>query len=250
MTLEFQDITSWAEQCRSALPPTDVHVWGIALHADERQASSLARCLSQEERQRADRLISQPHRMHFIAAHAALRMVLARYSGQCPDRLRILATPAGKPFLDPLEDAGSSLRFNLSHSHGRALIAVAKDREVGVDLESIQRKVDVMKLAGRFLSQSEVRDLETAEPSDRHERFLQLWVAREAVSKAQGTGITFPLHRAYVELSLAAKEARLIEGGRANDFPIRFLPLEPGWVGAVAAEREDWRVVLCPSIGV
>jgi 4'-phosphopantetheinyl transferase len=70
-------------------------------------------------------------------------------------------------------------------------------------------------------------------------------VAREAVFKAEGKGITFPLHHDHIQLSTDGKEGRLIRadgGTEGTNMPIRFLPLESGWVGAVAAEGTNWTV--------
>lgn len=221
--------------------PDKVHVWGFSLDIDGAELTHATHYLSGEEQERVNRLVSGRHRQQFIAAHAALRVVLSRYCAQRPQELVIQKTSSGKPFLPDRP----FLRFNLTHSHGRALIAIARDREVGIDLEKIRREVAVESLAKRFLSTHDQVFIECAEPSQRHERFLQVWVAREAVFKAEGKGITFPLHRDHVELSSDGKEGRLVrgEGGSGGiSMPIRFLPLESEWVGAVAAEGTNWRV--------
>jgi len=158
--------------------------------------------------------------------------------------LAIQKSVKGKPFLPnyPL------VRFNLTHSHGRAIIAVAKDREVGVDLEKIRPEVDVLGLAKRFLSDRDITFIESGGPGQHHQRFLQAWVAREAVFKAAGTGLTFPLHGDHFELASRGVDGRLILGDGKADGAIRFvrlLPLDLGWVGAVAADGQDWNVVLC-----
>ncbi len=223
------------------MQPGQVQVWGVSLDMEEPEPARAVRLLSREEQERVTRLIPGRHRQQFIAAHAVLRVVLSRYCGERPQELIIEKTASGKPFL-PLR---ASVRFNLTHSHGRALIAIAGDREVGIDLEKIRREVAVERLARRFLSTQDQVFIESGEPSQKHERFLQVWVAREAVFKAEGRGITFPLHHDHVELSNDGKEGRLIRGKggpEGTDVPIRYLPLETGWVGAVAAEGTDWSV--------
>jgi 4'-phosphopantetheinyl transferase len=222
----------------------DVHVYGFSLDIGETEVSRTSRVLSSEEQARADRLVSELHRSQFIEAHAGLRVILSRYCGGRPHELAIQRTAKGKPFLPdyPL------IRFNLTHSHGKALIAVAKDREVGIDLEKIRLEVDVLSLARRFLSDRDVAFIEHGETALRHERFLQAWVAREAVSKAAGTGLTFPLHCDHIELESDGTEGYLIFGdGKADGAikPVRFLPLDSGWVGAVAADGHNWNVVYC-----
>ena len=218
----------------------DVQVWGFTLDIDGEGLTAAMHYLSKDELERADRLVSEQNRRRFIAAHAALREVLSRYCGRDPQALLFHRTAAGKPFL-----AGKTvIRFNLSHSHGRALIAVASDREVGVDLEKLRPAVDVVSLAERFLSSKDQEFVKRGDPARTEERFLQAWVAREAVFKAEGKGITFPLHHDHVELSSDGTEARLIResSNPTVTLPIRFLSLDPGWVGAVATEGANWRV--------
>jgi 4'-phosphopantetheinyl transferase len=136
----------------------------------------------------------------------------------------------------------------LTHSHGKALIAVAKNRNVGIDLEKVRLGVDVLSLARRFLSNRDISFIESGEPGQRHQRFLQAWVAREAVFKAIGTGVTFPLHCDHLELASDGTTGHLILGDGKSDGairPIRFLPLDADWIGAVAADGGDWTVRYC-----
>ncbi len=219
----------------------EIHVWVFSLDVDAAELTHAAHYLSGDEQERVNLLVSGRHRQQFMAAHAVLRVVLSRYCGQRPQELVIQKTSAGKPFLTD----GTAIRFNLTHSHGKALIAIASDREVGIDLEKIRPEVDIVSLAKRFLSGQDQAFIEGGDPERRHERFLQVWVSREAFFKAEGKGITFPLNRDHVEQSSDGKEGRLIlgEGGpEGTNMPIRFLPLESGWVGAVAAEGTNWTV--------
>lgn len=222
----------------------DVQVWGAVLEVADSELLRAASILSHDERERAERLISEEHRRRFIAAHAMLRAILSRYCGASPEQLAIRRTSDGKPVLSDYP----SIRFNLTHSHGRALITVARDREVGVDLEQVRQEVDVVRLARRFLSKRDLAFIERGDPVQRHERFLKTWVAREAVFKADGRGMTFPLNRDYLELTGDGTEGCLVLGDAASDEKrrlVRFLALGPGWIGAVAAEGTDWSVTVC-----
>ena len=219
----------------------EVHVWGFSLDVDPAELARVTHYLSGVEQERVNRLVSGRHQQEFMMAHLVLRKVLSRYYAQGPQELDIQKTSAGKPFLTH----DHAVRFNLTHSHGRALIAIAKDREVGIDLEKVRPEVDIVSLANRFLSSQDQAFIGGGDSKRRHERFLQVWVAREAVFKAEGKGMTFPLHHDHVELSSDGKEGRLVRGGggsKGTNMPIRFLPLESGWVGAVAAEGSDWIV--------
>jgi len=239
----------WSTE-KGELNENDVHVWGVLLEA-EAEADTVEQCLhclSPEEAIRAKRLTSEQQRRRFIVAHGALRMVLSRYSDCEPEALAFQNMPSGKPMLQGADERTSTIRFNLSHSHGRALIAVSKDREVGVDLEKIRVDRDVAALAARFFAPQEEEAIAHAGLTARHWTFSRIWVAKEAVLKAQGSGLTFPLDRHCIELFDNGTACRLVsEGSPPDSAPptIQFLPLEEGWVGAVAAEGSGWRVTLC-----
>jgi 4'-phosphopantetheinyl transferase len=243
----FQRIVAGADDALHdpiAIGLDDIQVWGLLLEVTNAELPRAASLLSHDERARAERLISENHRRQSIAAHAMLRMTLSRYCGGSPKQLVIRRTSDGKPFLSNYP----SLRFNLTHSHGRALIAVANEREVGVDLERVRREVDVLRLAKRFLSERDQAFIEQGEPAQRHERFLKTWVAREAVFKADGKGMTFPLNRDYLKLTGDGTEGCLVLGDAESHEgrrPIRLLSLDPGWIGAVSAEGTNWTVTPC-----
>jgi phosphopantetheinyl transferase len=82
----------------------------------------------------------------FVAAHALLRYALRAVLGGVELRLR--TNDYGKPELDlAIEHA---VHFNLSDTHGIAVCAICSGHAVGVDVEAIDRKVDVMTLAARL----------------------------------------------------------------------------------------------------
>ncbi len=160
----------------------DVHVWAIDL---DRLADRVDRqVLGPMERARAERFAFEPDRRRYVAAHVALRMVLARYTGLSPDELDIGETPQGKPHL-----AGGGPAFNLSHSAGSALVAVAAGGQVGVDLEQVVPRHDEMGIARSLFAPRDVTWLDGLDGVARRSAFYRLWVCREAVLKAAGTGL-------------------------------------------------------------
>ena len=164
----------WEAGARRPPPPVDeVHVW----------------------RARADR------------EGRALREVLARYLDEEPAGIELRRGEHGKPA--PV-DPSSPLRFNLSHSGDLALVAVTHGREVGVDLERIERGRDAMRLAERALDPAAVAAVRAAPPNERAAAFHQAWARREAIAKCLGTGLGAPLPSAPVavtELDVGAEYA-------------------------------------------
>ena len=105
----------------------------VGLDVAEGRRQRLDSILDDDERARAARFVFPHDGRRYVAAHAALRLVLAHYLDEDPRRLRFERGTHGKPRL-ACRTAGD-YEINLSHSGGRALIAVARAREVGVDIE-------------------------------------------------------------------------------------------------------------------
>jgi len=170
---------------RFVLLSGDVDLWTVSLSGGSDGAVSVQGTLSDEEQQQAGRFRRQIDRRRYVISHGALRDVLARYTGTSPSELRIDRSDAGKPFL--AGDMG--LRFSLSHSNDRALIAVARGQAVGVDIERIDSETDVLAVAERFFSQQEHQALANTAAPLRLNVFFRLWVCKEAYIKARGESI-------------------------------------------------------------
>lgn len=169
----------------------EVHVWLASLDGDDAEAQ--AELLAPEELERAARMGSPSGRSAFMAGRATLRAILSRYVPTAPAALKIATGPHGKPFLA----GGGDLRFNLSHSASSAassaVYAVTRGREVGVDLERLDRQVPYLRLARRFFSDHEVEQLEELPESRQRRAFFAGWVRKEALVKAWGTGLSTAL---------------------------------------------------------
>jgi 4'-phosphopantetheinyl transferase len=138
----------------------------------------------------------------------------------------------------------------MSHAHGRALIAVSKGQEVGVDLERIRSDVEVAKLSERYFTPFEHATIMQSTQEQRAARFFRYWVAKEAVLKAQGIGLQA---LSQCEILMAADgvgaEIRVPVGSPLQDeWRIRLLFCGEGWEAAVAAQGVDW-VAQCGLAG-
>jgi 4'-phosphopantetheinyl transferase len=129
----------------------------------------------------------EPDGIGLAAGSDTTRSVLASYLGTDPGGVAIAERPGGKPVL--ADGRWPDLRFNLSHEEGRAVLAVAAGREVGVDLQAIDPGLPADLLAGRVLSAVELVRYHRAAPADRLAAVLRAWVRTEAVLKATGSGL-------------------------------------------------------------
>jgi 4'-phosphopantetheinyl transferase len=241
------DKTLWSA-LEVELEGDDDHVSGLLLDAEADTVERCRQCLLPEESMRARCVTSEQQRRHFVVAHGTLRIVLSLYSHRGPRELSFQNMPSGKPRLDGSDACENGIRFNLGHSQGRALITVSQNREVGAGLEKVRADRDVIALAARFFAPQEQAVIMGAGLPAKYWTFSRIWVAKETVLKARGSGLTFPLDRHRIELSADGSACRLItEHSPLATAPatIQFLPLKEGWVGAESAEGHTWRVTLC-----
>ena len=176
--------------------------------------------------------------------------MLSRYLGIGPDVLELYRRDAGKPSLMMELGCQPAITFNMSHAHGRALIAVSKGQEVGVDLERIRSDVEVAKLSKRYFAPSEQASIMELPQEQRAAKFFRYWVAKEAVLKAQGIGLR-ALSQCEIILGADGAGAEvLVPSGSPlqNNWRVRLLSCGEGWEAAVAAQEVDW-VAQCGLAG-
>jgi 4'-phosphopantetheinyl transferase len=230
-----------ARRAAASLGSDEVQVWLATAPPDEAGLTAFTRALNPDERERAERFrVSEPRRQ-FVFGRAVLRQLLGACLNVEPATLAFGHQPHGKPFLSQSALAGN-LRFNLSHSGRIVAIALARGREVGVDIESIQRLDDWLLLAGRIFSPRELGELFSLPKPQQREAFFNGWTRKEACLKATGEGLTDDLPA--IEVTLApGKEPKLIglPAGpeAARRWAIRAIPLPPDFAGAVVFEKNS-----------
>lgn len=162
----------------------EIHVWLFHLNTTPPSIKRFYPLLSDDEKDRSERLVHFMHRKRFIAAHGFMRSVIARYVQQPAESLQFAKGNHGKPFL--VNNIG--LHFNLSHSQDIAMLAVARC-DIGMDVECINRKHEWQKIMHRFYTESEQQKiLALAEPLQQR-AFYQVWTRKEAHMKVTGQGL-------------------------------------------------------------
>jgi 4'-phosphopantetheinyl transferase len=227
------------------LGPGEACVWAAALDLDENRLRALDGVLSSDERARAGRFVVPLHGKRFVAARGILRTILARSMGMEPAAIGFSYGPRGKPFLSPAARR-DEIRFNMSHAADRALIAVTKGREIGVDIESIGERPFEAEVVRRFFSPREGVALRSKPEAARAGMFATFWARKEACLKASGLGISFPL--ASFDVSGEAREPRVVvsggeaaEGGRS--WTLVDVETVPGFAAACAVEGAGLHVI-------
>ncbi|MEX2093895.1 MAG: 4'-phosphopantetheinyl transferase superfamily protein [Pirellulales bacterium] len=140
------------------------------------------------ERKRANLFVCDEPRRAFVASRAALRSILGRYLCESPGVVSIRYAASGKPRLE-----SGDLCFNLAHSGSLTLIAVTRDGEIGVDVELVRPVDQAHEIAARNFHSAERDALRDADTASLPAAFMRCWTRKEAVLKAIGTGLGYPL---------------------------------------------------------
>jgi 4'-phosphopantetheinyl transferase len=213
-----------------------VDLWWTRLDAPAAGGRDLSGCLSTDELARAACFVSAADGARFVAARAFLRHVLAGRTGTAPQAVRFRYGAHGKPALD---DAARDVRFNLAHAADVAACAVTEGPgEVGVDIERPHPLRDLEGLARVALSRGEVAHLSSLPAPARLPAFFEAWTRKEAVLKAVGCGLAWPLDGVEVAFG-PGRPAQLLrcaaDPGAVDRFSLRAFALD-GVVGAVALD--------------
>ena len=225
--------STWSEPPASlTLTTGEVHVWRLALDQPESVVAEFRATLEADELERAGRFYFEKHRRHFVVGRGGLRQVLARYLDVKPEEFHFSYGTYGKPAL-----VSEGLRFNMSHSHGVALFAVARHREVGVDVEHIRADFATEDIARRFFSRAEVAAFNALEKEEQVGAFFRCWTRKEAYIKAIGRGLSEPLDA--FDVTLAPGEAAALlraERGDASRWAMFNIDAGDDFAAALAVE--------------
>ncbi len=162
-----------------------------------------------------------------VTASLTLRRVLALYLDETAEEIELTQGEHGKP---RLAAKPAPLAFNLSHSGDLALIAVARDREVGVDVERVKPGRDLVALAQRALASEAAATVREASEPERTRLFYELWTQHEARLKCLGVGLASPPPKT------------------AGPVAVHSLPIDPGFAAAVAVSG-DGAPIRCWTFG-
>jgi 4'-phosphopantetheinyl transferase len=189
-------------QKQVSLSGNEIHVWQIDLETQIHNSKAYWSYLSNFERSRANNFRFEIHKNKYIIRTGILRILLSNYLMCQPNEIKFEIGDFGKPKL-----TNSDLAFNLSHSKNKAIIAIALDLQLGIDIEYIDEKKEAKQIAKNFFSNEEINQLYTLEDVKLADGFFNIWTKKEAFIKAIGTGLTYPLDSFDVNLDVIEKNA-------------------------------------------
>ena len=214
----------------------EVHIWQAGL--EEEKTTVLKTFLSDEEWSRAARFRSHRPRNEFIVARGQLRIILAKYLNMPPAQVGFEYSHFGKPSIHG--PSRGKIKFNVAHSDGVALYAIARDREIGIDLERIKPFSFDERTVAECLTAEEIRILMSL-PSDEGKKFFfECWTRKESYLKACGVGLMSPPNQIETcrisERSAAIWEIEACQAEKQAAWAFQDIPPIPGYASAVVVE--------------
>ncbi len=239
------DTTDQPEERLRNIPPLaqrEIHFWRAPLVVDEELPHAWMHLLSAEECVRAMRFRFDRDRRSFVASHGLLRMLLAAYTGEPAEALKFEVSPLGKPSLSGANGNGE-IAFNMAHTDGVVVFAIARGTRIGVDAEA--KNPELVSEEKRVLCPRELALLSRRNEPERSRLFFTWWTRKEAVVKALGSGLSYPVW----ELDVAGEA----DAGPGVGRPMQVRAAWTLWslfdaepsarhAGAVAVEGEGWSV--------
>jgi 4'-phosphopantetheinyl transferase len=193
--------------------------------------------LTVSEQSRAADFLLEIDRRAFIIGRAALRVLLCAYLERAPGDVLLSHTALGKPHV-PSAHNGHGIEFSVSHSGGRILFAIARERAVGVDVERVRPLAHPGSLARAMLTPDEWIAWSGLAHSQRVDALFATWTRKEAVLKALGCGLA--LRPSTLDVTRERGELR----DMGSSWWLGNVRQKSGWAAALALEgAADARIV-------
>ncbi len=219
----------------------DIHVWRISLDQKPDVVNRFEQFLDKEERSRAFSYRFKNDKRRYIVRHGALKKILNKYLCTKPGAIQFKYTRFGKPLLS----SNTSFHLNMTHSKEYAILAVARNRSIGIDLEYMLPVINMDSMMKSVLTDEEYEMISVFSPLHRFQAFYDLWTLKEAYLKATGDGIN-KICDVAVLFSMDCSSVSVVEKGnkkRSDNFT--FLQLDPahGYTAGLAVEGNDKSII-------
>lgn len=212
-------------------PAPGIRMWWCSLVGTASSLRILEGYLSPAERARASRFGRPQLRDRYVMGRGALRTILGEELHVHPAAIEIVRGTRGRPQL-----AGTPLLdFNISHTGDVAIVGMVQGIRIGVDVERIDRAINVAGIARKFLTQNERDELAACDADTARRRVLTLWTCKEAMSKATGEALSAPF--GSIDITLLGRRAVRHGPGpyQREDWVLYEVAVPSGYVASVAA---------------
>lgn len=174
--------------------PADISLWRVDIAFDASLEAAAFAPLSADERKRAQAFRRSEDALRFASVRVALRSLLAQQLKRAPGDIRFALDATHRPHLADSD----AFDFNVSHAGAYGLIGLSDRRRVGVDIERQNTTFDWRSITALTLDASEAAWIDGLDADVRMETFYDAWVAKEALVKTTGVGISLGLQNLTV----------------------------------------------------
>ncbi len=218
------------------LAPGELHLWAWRLDSGLTASKAQINVLSKAELNRMKMLRRATDRELYAICHANVRTTLGAYTGEPAQAVELIHGPHGKPFLK--HSCGKiGLQFNLSHTTNLAVLVVCLGHAIGVDIEEV-KPVDV-SLPQQCFSENEQLELARFSGDAWLRCFYNGWTRKEAILKAEGTGLTGSRLDAFDVTLQPNAPGKLLsyrpEAKLSRHWKLADITLDNNFIGAIAS---------------
>lgn len=223
---------------RLEIEDDQAHLWLIPFKKIEEGESYFRQIMSQDELSRAGRFHFEKDRTRYVCGRGFLRLLLGRYLSILPSSILFEYNDFGKPELSKHQNL-QLLTFNTSHAEDYLAFAVTNIAQIGIDIEILQKKTDLMGIAERFFSAKEFEKIKSFHNKNFTEAFYNCWTRKEAFIKAVGDGLSIPLNSFEVSIDTNEGYTNINFYNKNGSEKWRLLSFKPAtnYVGALAVNK-------------
>ncbi|MCB1672284.1 MAG: 4'-phosphopantetheinyl transferase superfamily protein [Gammaproteobacteria bacterium] len=200
----------------------EIQLWLLDLERNDPLAVPTGELILDEHEERRAQQFSVPEaRQRYRLARTLVRRVLsACYAGVDAADWRFTSNAHGKPAVSA-PSLPAAPAFNLSHCQSRVVLAVCNwpgagsdvGFDLGVDVEKIVPRHNLMSVAKRYFSTAEQNWLCDLAPDEQLAGFYDLWTLKEAFSKARGGALVPALGKLDINWRGASEIAATMTAG-------------------------------------
>jgi 4'-phosphopantetheinyl transferase len=161
------------------LPQNEIHIWLVLLDVNLRPqlVDAYRNLLCPEEQLQYSRMVFEKHQQEYLLAHTLLRTSLSSYNKVNPADWIFQRNAYGKPEIF-YPSIHPSITFSLSHTNGLVGCALARNREIGLDLEDCRRDLKIVEMAEDVFSPQEAKSLRDLSLKEQQQRFYKYWTLK------------------------------------------------------------------------
>lgn len=146
--------------------------------------------LCEQERNRVNEFYFETSKLRFIVSRGMLRILLSYYTNISSSNIDFCTNKYGKLFLKNYPE----LQFNMSYSNKIICYAFTLFHPLGVDVEWKNPDFDISTVIEFVLTPTEQKFFMGANLEEKSSIFYEIWSKKEALVKAIGVGLSYPIH--------------------------------------------------------